>query len=141
MARTANPKTLAKAIESLRRDRRQLVKRLAAIDETFAKLGLSTAESAGGGRRGRPPGSGKGGVKKGRRRGRRKRGKFSMSGEESVLGFVKKHGKPNAAELNKHWKAEGRGGKADNALTKLVKDKKLKRMESAGERGGRYAVV
>jgi hypothetical protein len=145
MARTTNPKTLAKIIETLRRDRQQLVTRLAAIDETFTSLRISpdggTGER-GGKRRGRPPGSGAAAPAKAGRGGRRrrKRRSFSMNGEESVLGFVQKHGKPNAAEVNKHWKGEGRGGKADNALSKLVRDGKLKRIPVKGERGGLYAM-
>jgi hypothetical protein len=55
-----------------------------------------------------------------------------------VFNFVKAQGKPNAAEVNQHWQKEGRGGKADNTLTKLVKDGRLKRVQVKGERGGRY---
>ena len=47
----------------------------------------------------------------------------------------------SAADVNKHWQGEGRGGKADNTLTKLVKDGKLKRHEVKGERGGRYSIA
>jgi len=129
MARTANPKLLARAIASLRSQRQALVDKLADIDATFAELGLSADEGA---RRGRRPGRPAGSV------GKRKRGSFAKSGEQSVLDFVKSHGKPNAADVNKHWQGEGRGGKADNALSKLVKEGKLKRVEVKGERGARY---
>ena len=36
---------------------------------------------------------------------------------------------------------EGRGGKADNSLTRLVKDGRIKRVQVKGERGGRYRVA
>lgn len=153
MARTANPKTLARMITALRTARHALAVRLAAIEETFVSLGISAghgthdagaAKKAPGAKRGRPPGrpagSGAGataGKKTGGRR-RRRRGSFEKSGEESVLAFVQANGEPNAAEVNKHWQGEGRGGKADNALSKLVKAGLLKRVEVSGERGGRY---
>ncbi len=123
MARTVNPKTLSKMINDLRNERRRLEARLAAIDQVFSSLNLAAGGAAGG------------------LRGRRTRGSFSMSGEASVLAFIAKHGRPNAAEVNKHWADEGRGGRADNALTKLVKQKKLKRIEVADERGSRYSIA
>ena len=115
------------------------------IDSAFHSIGGGASST--GKRRGRPPGSGrrpgrpKGSVSaKGRGRGRRKRGSFSVSGEQSILAFVKKHGSPSTAEVNKHWHGEGRGGKADNALTKLVKQGALKRVKSKDARGSRYQV-
>ena len=48
---------------------------------------------------------------------------------------------PNAAEVNVHWKQEGRGGKADKALGELVKAGRLKRVMVAGERGSRYKIA
>ena len=135
MARTTNPGTLSKIIAGLRAARQDLMARLHHIESTFADLGIS-AES-GAPRRGRKPGRAK--ASRGGRR--RKRRSFALSGEASVLGFVKKHGTPNAAEVNKHWSGEGRGGKADNALSKLVKTRKLKRVAARGERGGRYIAV
>jgi len=114
---------------------------IAEIDETLASLGLGGAASA---RRGRKPGStgAKRGPKPGSKRGGgRRRGKFSISGEQSVLEFVKSAGTPNAKEVNEHWTKEGRAGKADNALGKLVKQGLLKRVEVKGERGSRYKVA
>ncbi len=64
---------------------------------------------------------------------RKRRGKFTMSGDDSILAFIKSAGTPTTKEVNKHWKGEGRGGSADNALTKLVKTKKLKRINVKGD--------
>ena len=80
--------------------------------------------------------SGKGKTK--RRGGGRRRGAFSQTAEDSVLGFIREHGQPNAKEVNQHWQTEGRGGKADNTLSKMVKAGQLERVEVEGERGGRY---
>lgn len=72
---------------------------------------------------------------------RRRRGRFEVSGEQSILTFIEKHGSPTTKEVNAHWKGEGRGGSADNALTKLVADKQLKRIPLEGQRGSRYKVL
>jgi hypothetical protein len=130
-------------ITSLRNERAKLQQRIDEIEEVFGSVGTASGGGRVGGggavrrKPGRPPGSGNT-RKSGGRGGRRKRGSFSISGEESVFQFVKSTGKPNAAEVNKHWQKEGRGGKADNTLTKLVKDGRLKRVQVKGERGGRY---
>ncbi len=140
MARTMNPATIGKMIDGLRTQRRDLVAKLARIDDMFASLGISAEGAAS--RRGRPPGAKAPKAVKAGKRGRRKRGSFAISGEESVLAFVKKHGKPNAKEVNAHWQGEGRGGKADNTLGKLIAKKLIKRVPGAkDERGSRYAAV
>lgn len=96
-------------------------------------------------RRGRPPGfkpvtTAVAAVAK-PKRGRRRRGKFAVSGDESVLTFIKSHKNATTQDVNKHWKNEGRGNTADNTLTKLVKEKKLKRTPLQGKRGSSYTVV
>ncbi len=61
-----------------------------------------------------------------------------------MIGFIKSHGKPTAAEVNASIGRKRRpsGGKADNALSKLVKLGTLKRQAAkAGDRGGRYVVA
>jgi hypothetical protein len=71
---------------------------------------------------------------------RRGRGHFAVSAEESILGFVKLKKNPTSAEINQHIKSEGRSSSANNALGKLVKEKKLKRTPIPGERGSRYSL-
>jgi hypothetical protein len=74
-------------------------------------------------------------------RGRRKRAKFAMSGEETVLAFVRQNRNPSTSEIQAHWKSEGRGSSADNSLSKLVKDKKLKREPNKQGKGSRYVLA
>ncbi|NJL31632.1 MAG: hypothetical protein HC898_08380 [Phycisphaerales bacterium] len=105
--------------------------RIDEIDAIFSGSGLSVAAS----------GKGKPGPKAGSTRGKRTRGKFSMTGDESVVSFIKKHGKPSAKEVNEHWTKEGRGGSANNALTKLVKTGVIKRVDAEDARGGRYVIA
>jgi len=133
MARSTDARVLSKMIAGLRAQRVELVNRLARIDSTFNELGIKSDGPS------RKPGRKAG--KPGPKPGRRKRRSFAVSGDTSVLNFVKRHGKPNAADVNKHWQSEGRGGKADNTLSRLVKNKQLKRVEVKGERGGRYTAA
>lgn len=128
-------KYLSRLLEQRKKHIRMITKHQQALDtieQTFARLGIKIEEE---GRRlrrtaGRP-----------RTGQRRRRKKFRMTGEESVLAFVKKHGRPTAKEVNEHWKKEGRGGKADNTLSKLVKEGKLKRIPAEDARGSRYVLA
>ena len=143
MARLSTEKELSKLIGGLKAERQELVNKLASIDKVFATFGIAvdtkvtatvtvTPTTVTGKRRGRPPGS---------KNSKRKRGSFTKTGEETVLEYVTSKGPVTAAEVNKHWQGEGRGGKADNTLSKLVKDGKLKRVKNKGERGSSYAAA
>ena len=49
---------------------------------------------------------------------------------------MKQHKKPTSGEINQHLLGEGRSNGAINALTKLVKEKKLKGEPLKGQRAG-----
>lgn len=132
---------LSQLLGKLRKEHSELSARLEEINGIFSRLGITFGGVVTGARRGRPPKNASLAKASGGKRRRRRRGKFTMSGEQSIIEFVKKHGKPNAAEVNKHWSDEGRGGKADNALGRLVKIGTLKRSKTAGERGARYSIA
>jgi len=76
-----------------------------------------------------------------RRTRKRIRRKFAVSGEQSILDFVKSKSNPIGREIEKHWKSEGRAGVAANLISKLLKAKKLKRTPLKGERGSRYTLA
>ena len=146
MARSDRAGELKKLIAQLQSERQQHVEAIEEIDRTFSELGIDAemaprrrgpGRPAGrrGGRRTKAAKTGKKATKAGRRR---RRGRFARSGEDSVVSFVKSKGNPSTAEVNQHWKSEGRAGKADNTLTRLVQQKKLKRQKIKGERGSRY---
>jgi hypothetical protein len=80
-------------------------------------------------------------IGKQRRRRERVRRKFAVSGEESILAFVKSKSNPIGKEIQKHWANEGRAGAAANLISKLVKAKRLKRTPLKDERGSRYSLV
>jgi hypothetical protein len=144
MAARFTPAALTSQIESLLSKREELQSAIEEIDATLERVGSMLHIP---GRPGRPRGTTKtasnGRARVGRPRGgrRRKRGSFAMSGDESILAFIRKAGSPTTKEVNQHWKSEGRGGSADNALTKLVKLKKLKRASVKGQRGSQYSVA
>jgi hypothetical protein len=66
------------------------------------------------------------------------RGKFRQTGEQCILQFVKARGNPTTAQINEHWKAEGRRGFANAVLLKLIKQGLISRQSEPGARGSRY---
>jgi hypothetical protein len=80
-------------------------------------------------------------IGKNRRKRQRIRRKFTVSGEKSILNFVKSKSNPIGKEIQKHWASEGRAGAAANLISKLVKAKKLKRTPLKEGRGSRYSLT
>ena len=143
MAKTNTAEEVAQRIQQLIEQRQEHADAIARIDSTLERVG--TALTNGVARRGRRPTSHSTIIpaepptrKRSRRRRRRK---FATSAEESILAFVKEHKNPTTQDLKKLWANEGRGGTADNALSKLVKEKRLKRTPLEGQRGSRFALA
>ena len=137
--------TLPQRIQALLEDRQRHADAMAQIDETLAQIGSALNGSPNVQRHGPQPGRPAAApaipvaAPKKRRRGR---GGFSTTAEEFVLSFVQSNKSPTSREINEAWTAEGRGYKADNTLTKLVKEKKLKRVPlGEGIRGSRYSIA
>jgi hypothetical protein len=152
MPKVSPEKMLSNAINRLRSERTSLMARVSEIDASFGRLGIALKDTAAaevavlvgklGKRRGRPPKAPKAAKAKTGKSGRRgARSKFGVSGDESILAFVTQHGQPNAAEINTHWKKEGRGGVANTPISRLVKAGKLTRVSVEGERGSRYKIA
>jgi ferric-dicitrate binding protein FerR (iron transport regulator) len=138
MPRPRSPVNVVGRIEQLLRERQEHQEALTRIDEMLERVG----EALGTRPRGRPPGGNHSSVADAPARiRRRRRRKFAVSAAESVLAFVKQRKNPTTQEIKKHWTSEGRKGTADNALTLLVKDKKLKRTPLEGQRGSRYSLA
>jgi hypothetical protein len=64
--------------------------------------------------------------------------KFELTGEESVLEFVRNGGNPTTAEINANWQAQGRTGVANPILARLLKRGQLEREQDPTVRGSRY---
>lgn len=141
MAKIITAETVAQRIRQLIEQRQQHADAIARIDSTLKRVGAALANGIA--RRGRRPMSRSTMIAAQaptRKRSRRRR-KFKTSAEESILAFVKEHKNPTTQDLKKLWANEGRGGTADNALSKLVKEKKLKRTPLEDQRGSRFALA
>jgi hypothetical protein len=73
--------------------------------------------------------------------GRRRRGRFAKTALESVLDFIREKGDPSTAEINAHWRAEGRKGSVNVTLLKLLKQRMVHRKEDSSVRGSRYVIA
>ena len=140
-------------IQKLLEERQTHADAIAQIDEVLASVGSALGATAAPPKRGpgRPRGSSVNAApsaamaapmpaKRGRR-GRRSRGSYATTGDDSVLAFIKENKSPTTKDIKEHWASEGRGGTADNVLSKLFREKKIKRLPLPGERGSRYAVA
>ncbi len=67
--------------------------------------------------------------------------RLSGTGEQSVLGFVQRKGGATTAQINAHWSRQGRGGTANNILSKLVRERQIKCQKIKGARGSQYTVA
>lgn len=70
----------------------------------------------------------------------RKRGRFQMTGERSVLELIRRKGNPTTAEVNAHWRGEGRRGSANVILLRLLKTGQIVRQADPRVRGSRYVL-
>lgn len=132
---SASPSSIASRVQGLMTERQRHADAIMAIDRTLGQIarllgGPASASAA-------PRSTGASKTKPASSH-RRKRRKFAVSGDQSVLDLIKKNGGATTQEINAHWKREGRGGTADNTLSRLVKEKKLKRSPLKGQRGSRY---
>lgn len=140
MATHFSPTDITRRIQQLQEERQQHEEAISLIDQTLAGVGAVLGNgSIARGAQSKPASAP---AETAPRRGRkRRRGKFEVTGEQSVLSFVKSERNPTSREIEEHWKSEGRGGPAAIMLSKLVKEDKLKRTPLEGQRGSRYSLV
>jgi hypothetical protein len=69
---------------------------------------------------------------------RRRYQKLELTGEESVIEFVRTRDNPSTAQVNDHWKAQGRRGVANPIIARLLKRGVLRREDDPSVRGSRY---
>jgi hypothetical protein len=142
---STSPTALAQRIQQLLTERQQHEEAMNRIDQVLGRVSAALGARATG-VAGRRPGKGTNGsiAKSNPTAGgpkRRKRRSFATTGEESILAFVKRKKNPTGREIESHWKSEGRGGPAANTLSKLVKEKRLKRQPVEEGRGSRYLLA
>ncbi len=152
---------LAQIIGTLKAVRQEHLDAIAEIDETFGQFGISAEGTR---RRGRPPKSKNGRRKKAAKvakkkvakNGRRKkkgkkaaakkaakkkagRRKFAKTAEQFVRDLLAGGKTMTTAQINSKWKQTQRSGNADNTLSLLAKDGKVKREKIEGAQGSQYS--
>lgn len=126
---------LAEKIRQLQEDRGRHARAIAEIDDVLARI--QSALGALGG----PSATGLEAVLAGSEpRVRRRYQKLPQTGEESVIAFVRAHGNPSTAEINDHWRGEGRPGVANPTVARLLKRGALHRENDPTVRGSRYRI-
>jgi hypothetical protein len=128
--------TLDRILDKLTKQWHEHRDALAKIEAVFSKYGIkaATAVPATG-----EPVAQKAVARKGKKRG--KRGHFAQTGHEFILGLLSGGKSLAGAEVNAQWEMAGRGGRADQPLSVMVKAKKLKRMPNKDGRGSRYTAA
>lgn len=126
-------KQLVAELDRRKRKLASLVVQRDAMDKEIAELqameGLAPAAAA--------PAAKK--VQRGGRR--RQRGTYAKTANEMILGLMGGGKSRSTADINAAWKADGRPGRADTALNKLLKSKKIVRTVVKGTRGSKYSLA
>ena len=124
-------------VQALIDERQRHTDAISGIDKILAgiaaSLGIATPRKPE-----RPPGipSATTAAKPKRRRTRRN---YGTTGDESVLAFIKQNRNATTSEVKAHWASEDRRGTADNVLSKLFREGKVKRKAlGKGIRGSRW---
>jgi aminoglycoside/choline kinase family phosphotransferase len=139
---TSNVATeLHRLVQQLHDERAEHVKAIEAIDQTFHDLGFDAPQvkAADKPQRGRPVGS-KNGLKTGINIAKRSHKTHTVTADAFVLSFIQTNPGCTTAQVNEHWINEGRNGKADQTLFKLVKTGQIARKNIKGKRGSMYTV-
>ena len=143
MAKSSPAATLAKLVQQLQAERQDHLDAIEEIDATFDALGIKPGKA---GRRRRPKNGrrkGKAAKKRASKKRAKKKGRkrFRTTGEDLVVSLLKKNKTMTTSQINKRWNQAGRGGNADNTLSKLTRDKKVKRTNIKGAMGSEYRLV
>jgi hypothetical protein len=135
---TSNVATeLRKLVQQLHDERAEYIKAIEAIDQTFHELGLDAHKTTVKARRGRSAGS-KNTVNI---RENSNRKMPTATADAFVLSFIQANPGCTTAQVNKHWITEGRNGKADQTLFKLVKNGQIVRKSIEGRRGSTFIAM
>ena len=138
MPRTTAASQLVKLVKQLLAERQEHVDAIAAIDRSCEQLGISLSPAKPRATRStRKPGPKA--AAKVTRRGRR--GSYEKTAEQFIMDLVAGGKTLTTAQIVSKWRQARRGGKADNTLSKLVAQKKLKRQNIKGARGSEYSLA
>jgi hypothetical protein len=136
---------LAEQIKRLQVDRQRHAQAMAEIDDVLARINdalnavrsIPAMERAVSGHEGRAPIM----TEIFPQQPRRRRGRFNQTAIQSVLAFIGERGNPSTAEINGHWRVEGRKGTVNVTLLKLLNEGRIRRVQDDAIRGSRYTLA
>lgn len=134
---------LAEQIKRLQVDRQRHAQAMAEIDDVLARINdalnavrsIPSLDTAGSAPEGRPQ------IEIFPQAAPRRRGRFTQTAIQSVLAFIGERGNPSTAEINGHWRAEGRKGTVNVTLLKLLNEGRIRRVQDDSIRGSRYTLA
>src|SRR3954454_24784899 len=132
---------LGERIRRLEHDREQHAREIAAIDQILAQVSRAVGNLRGISDLPQMPEYATAAAPRLEIPTRGRRGKFSQTGERSVLGLIREQGDPTTAEINAHWRREGRRGAANVILLRLLKCGLIRREADPNVRGSRYRLT
>jgi hypothetical protein len=139
-AQTSRELDLAEKIKRLQFDRQKHAEAIAAIDQALQRvsdaIGVLSEDTAS-----TPSESAKLDAAGERLRVVRHKGKFAHTAEVSVLEFIRQAISPTTAQINAHWRVEGRCGTANVTILKLIHQGLIRRVPDPNVRGSRYVVA
>jgi hypothetical protein len=143
MPRVSPTAGFEKYLSELLAKRKEYQKGLDEIDALFGKWGVVVGAPAAA--RGpvaqKSSGSALAAPRAGGRRGPRRGRKYGQTAEQFILSLLSGGKGLETAAINGAWKEAGRGGRSDQTLAKMVKARKLKRVNVPGIRGSRYTAA
>ena len=71
----------------------------------------------------------------------RKYRKLPLTGDEFVLDLIRRQGSPTTHQINTLWRAQGRGGVANNVIGRLLKQGLIEREHLEDQRGSKYRLT
>ena len=137
MPKLAPTDTVDKILATLVKQRQEHVDALAKIDAVFTKYGINPDKA----KPAPAPAAAAAIVAKPRAKKAFKRGIFSQTAEEMILGMLAGGKSVTGAQIKEAWKKAGRKGSADNTLSLMVGAKKLKRAPVKNGRGSYYSLA
>lgn len=125
---------LGSIIEKMKSDRQAHLDAICSLDDIAAKYGVRLVSDD------QTVFNKRGQKKSGQKRSRRR---FEVSGPNMIKALIGSARTPmTSAQINQEWSKEGRAGRPDNILTKLVKEGIVRRDPAAnGQRGGQYTLI
>ncbi|CAN5716989.1 hypothetical protein BH10ACI4_BH10ACI4_38940 [soil metagenome] len=136
MPRVSEAAMLDRTLSQLVARRESYLRGLSQIDALCKKYGISLERH-----RAQPTVSARSPRVTGNTPKRARRRRFTQTAEELILSLLKSGKRMVTSDINAGWKRSGRGGTADNTLSKMVKEKKLIRTPVKDGQGSMYAVA